>query len=199
MKSSNAGALLDAKNLIHCCGLSNDSIPCGTRLRACTLFVVADHNWPPSMRGLAYAVGASDLRNAKLPRVRNPDRRRPRYNRPVPVYSPSDLYGDRAVHVGWRGGELVAGRDGDGGARLGRRARADAVRGTTSGETLPGVRELREGDQAHDSIFVLNVECGFRQRDPTNQRMEILFVTVEPAPDDKEKFIVTLRLAHSGA
>src|SRR5438477_1385561 len=122
MKSSNAGALLDAKNLIHCWALSNDSIPCGTRLRACTLFVVADHNWPPSMRGLAYAVGASDLRNAKLPRVRNPDRRRPRYNRPVPVYSPSDLYGDRAVHVGWRGGELVAGRDGDGGARLGRRS-----------------------------------------------------------------------------
>jgi hypothetical protein len=163
------GALLDAKNLIHCRALSNDSIPCGTRLRACTLFMVADHNWPPSMRGLAYAVGASDLRNAKLPWCRKPDRRRPRYNGSVPVYSPSDLYGDRAVHLGWRGGELVAGRDGDGGACLVRRARADAVRGTTSGATLPGVRELREGDQAHDSIFVLNVEFGLRNGRRTNR------------------------------
>lgn len=98
------------------------------------------------MRGLADAVGASHLRNTELPRSRNPDRGRPRYNRAVPLYSAPDLYVDRVVRVGWRCGKLVAGRGSDGGAGHGRRAGADTVRGTTPGATLPGVYELRADD-----------------------------------------------------
>src|SRR5689334_5484121 len=112
-------------------------MPCRTRLGACTLFPVADHNYHSIRRGLAYAVGASDLWDPELPRSRNPDRGWPRYNWAVPLYSPPDLYLNSVVRVGWRHGKSVARCSSDGGVGDGRSARADVVRGTTSGATLP--------------------------------------------------------------